>query len=410
MSGSYSVGDINVDTFLFVSQRGTLDMSTSFVSASIYESILVPGTVCDVVIVDTQDQLGTLVLAGDEMVIISFKVLGSVTANYIFSVHELAELTSVGAQRGKSYTLKCVSEEAMHAKTNYIIKSYKMLCSQMIKDVHEKYLRSGKPITIEDTMSPQKILIQNEGPYAAIRRIRSLSVSSSNRSSSYVYFENRKNEQQAYNYVTIEKLFQNAPVKSFQQSDALNTNALIRNDNNILAYKLPTQFSSIDRLIYGGPRRITTKNLTTQEYETRVVQTTDLSGRDGGSGTLVSTALANTYFNSRNPPPSHGVIDYYRPATNIPENQPQQQAYIADLLQNSIKIRVPGDTILTAGAMINCTIPNKNGFTGPRTEDDLISGKFLIARIHHKIGAFGEQPRYTCIIECLKGKYNEGVQ
>jgi len=410
MSGSYSVGDINVDTFLFLSQRGTLDMSTSFVSASIYESILAPGTVCDVMIVDTQDQLGTLILAGDEMVIISFKVLGSISAKYVFAVHELAELSSVGAQRGKSYTLKCVSEEAMHDKTNYVIKSYKMLCSQMIQDVHKTYLRSGKPITLEDTMTPQKMLIQNENPYAAIKRIRSLSVSATNKSSSYVYFENRKNEQQAYNYVTIEKLFQGASVKTFQQSDALNTDALLRNDNNILAYKLPTQFSSIDRLMNGAPTRISSKNLTTQEYETRVVSKFDPNLLDGDPTTMTSSALANTYFNVRNPPPTHNIIDYYRPATNIPENIPQQQAFIADLSQNSIKIRVPGDPVLTAGAVITCTIPNKNGFTGPRTEDDLISGKFLIARIHHKIGAFGEQPRYTCVIECLKGKYNGGVQ
>jgi hypothetical protein len=31
--------------------------------------------------------------------------------------------------------------------------------------------------------------------------------------------------------------------------------------------------------------------------------------------------------------------------------------------------------------------------------------KFLISRIHHKIAEFGEKPRYTCVIECIKGAY-----
>jgi hypothetical protein len=39
---NYSVGDINVEKLLVSSRRGTLDLSKSFVSASIYESILTP--------------------------------------------------------------------------------------------------------------------------------------------------------------------------------------------------------------------------------------------------------------------------------------------------------------------------------------------------------------------------------
>jgi hypothetical protein len=59
--------------------------------------------------------------------------------------------------------------------------------------------------------------------------------------------------------------------------------------------------------------------------------------------------------------------------------------------------------------MVNCEIPNKTGTTGPRSNDPLLSGKFLVSRIHHRIGMFQEQPRYTCIIELIKAGYNQGV-
>ena len=96
-----------------------------------------------------------------------------------------------------------------------------------------------------------------------------------------------------------------------------------------------------------------------------------------------------------------------RPVTNIPEHTANMQVYLAALMQNAMKIRVPGDTLLSAGQMIECTIPNKKGLTGTQGEDPLMTGNFLISRIHHKIGEFGERPRYTCVIECIKGAYGE---
>jgi len=410
MAESYIAGDIDVDKLVISSSRGVLDLKTSFVSMSIYESIVVPGTMCDINVLDTKRQLETLHFTGDEIVEIALKTRGSAVANFRFALHELSDLSMIGAQTGKTYTLKCCSEEALHAKTNYIQKSYNVPCSDIVKDIHTQYLKSTKPIITETSMSPQKILIQNENPYAAIKLVKSRAVSSENRTSSYVYYEFREQEKQKFAFVTIEQLFKQNPVKSFQQSDALNTNILLRNDNNILAYKVPRQFSAIDKIRYGGPRNVQIFNTTTLDYQRTIVRTTD-GARDGGTGTNISADFENKYFlNVRNPPSTFGTIDHYIPDTNIPDSIPNQQAYIAQLLQNTLMIRVPGDTALTAGSMINCSIPNKNGLTGNRTEDDLLSGKFLVTRIHHRIGAFGESPRYTCIIECIKGRDNKSVR
>lgn len=410
---SYVSGDISNVRLLIQSERGVLDLSKSFFAASIYESIFTPGTVCDIVVIDTNDQMGTLKFSGDETVIFNYGVTGSDTANFTFALYEIEGVGTLGAQKAKSYTLKCVSEEAMYAKTNYVSKCYNMLCSEMIADIHKNYLKSIKPVTVETTKGPQVIVVPNLSPFEAISMIRRRSVSSISKSSIFVYYETRVKGQQTFNYTTIESLFNNAPVKTFKQSDTVSQTPLTTqiDDNNIIAYSVPRQFSSIDKIEYAGNKRISQYNTTTGKYETTVVTTSDTNYATGGSSaTDNSLAIVNKYMKSSNPKQSFIPVDWsQRPVTNIPESSADYSAYMALLMQNAMKIRVVGDTVLTAGSMINCNIPNKQGLTSTTSNDPLLSGNFLISRIHHRIGQTIEKPRYTCIIECIKGKYNEGV-
>lgn len=407
---NYHPGDIEILGLVIASERGTTELRGSLVSASIYESIFTPGIVCDIRVLDMNDQLGQLRLVGDELIIFETYVMGSQRALYTFALHELSELESTGAQKGKMYTLKCVSEEAMFARTNFVRKSYNSLCSEMIEDIHTNYLQSQKPINVEATRAPQKILVPSKSPYEAVNMIKKRSVSADRKSSLYMYFENRSNEQQTFNFVTIENLFSREPVKSFRMSDAINTSIYRRGDDNIIAFKIPTQFNSTDRIAYGGSRRITTFNFTTWEFESKNIETTDTQFEDGGTGTMNSQSFRNKYLRSDSPPQSIIPIDNsQRPETFIPESTPDLQAFIGLMTQNSVRIRVIGDTVLTAGVTINCELPNRKSFTDQTGDDPLISGKFLVTRIHHRIGELTDKPRYTCVIEAVKGRYEESI-
>lgn len=412
MADNLSIGDALVSRLVVYSQRGSLTLTRSFVSASIYESLFTPGVVCDITVLDTQDIIGNLRLLGDETVEFSFKSPNMKEANFTFALYELGDQVQMESQRAKTYVLRCVSEEAMYAKTNYVQKSYSGLCSDMVQDVCGSYLFTNKRVELERTRGSQNILVPNKNPFEAIRMIRGRSVSASdNRSSSYLFFETRQEETQILKFCTLESLFAIDPVKSFKQSGAININSLSNEqDNNILSFHIPQQLSSIDRIMFGGPRRVTTFNWTTWQFETRDVQTSDRNYRDGGTGTDVSSGFINRYFNARIPPQSLIPVDIsQRAQTFIPESTADFQAYIAQIMQNSLKIRVPGDTQLTAGVTIDCTLPNRSGTTSEMQEDPLMSGKFLISRVHHRIGMVQERPRYTCIIEALKGRYEEGI-
>jgi hypothetical protein len=410
-NGNYHLGDIDVFGLIIASERGQLNLTTSFVSASVYESIFTPGMVCDIVVLDTNDQLGQLRLSGDELVYFTFGVKGRPNSKMRFHLERLSDLHDIGAQAGKMYTLNCVSEEAMYAKTNYVQKSYNMLCSQMVQDIHYNYLHSEKPIYVEETKGPQNILIPHKNPYQAIDLIRTRSVSTTDSSSLYLYFENRKDvKEQTFNFITLEGMFKQEPIKSFKQSDAINTSVLNRGDDNILSFKIPQQFSSVERIALGGPIRVTTFNPRTWEFESNDVVREDTLYLDGGRGTMNSDSFKNRFFNANIPPQSVIPIDTHsRPSSFIPESTPDLQTFLSTMLQNSVKIQVIGDSILTSGKIINCTFLNKNNLTTYKSPDKLMTGNFLITRIHHKIGMKTYRPRYTCVIECIKGRYEGGI-
>jgi len=412
MPDNLSIGDALVENLVIVSDRGSLTLTRSFVSASIYESMFTPGVVCDITVLDTQDLIGNLKLLGDETVTFSFKSPNLKAANFTFALYEVSDQQQLASQRAKTYVLRCVSEEAMYAQTNYIQKSYNDLCSNIVVDICGSYLFTKKRVEIETTRGNQNILIPHKSPYDAIKMVRSRSVAASDsRSSSYLFFESRQNETQVLKFTTIESLFSKDPVKYFKQSGAINIDALsMEQDNNILSFKIPQQFSSLDKISPGGTTRITTFNFTTWQFETQDVKTSDRDYKDGGSGTSTSTAFANRYLNARIPPQSFIPIDISQRATTyIAEATADFQSYLGQILQNSLKIRVPGDTQLTPGVTIDCTFPNRSGITTEMQEDPLMSGKFLISRIHHRIGLVQERPRYTCIIEAIKGRFEEGI-
>jgi len=411
---SVSPGDIAVTTFTISSDRGSLDLTSSFSSASIYESIFTPGIVADITVLDTDDLLGKMKLFGDESVTINFTTPGGTTANYKLAVHKLEEVKTVTSSlKSKSYVIKLVSEESHYAKNNYVQKNFNTQISSMVKTIVKDYLHSSKKVDAEDTKGTQKILISHQNPYKAIDMVRRRAISSENKSSLFVFFETRSGSDQIFKFSTIEKLFKGSAVKSFKQSDAVSTDISNKFDNQIIALEVPTQFNASDRIATGGEVKVSRFNFQTHQYisEKKTPKLTDYTS--GGSGDPNSSTFTSKYRQAgagANPNLLLiGEDTSKRANTHIPTNTADQQAYIASLMQNSVKMRVPGDLNIKAGDVINADIPNKKSTTDNSANDPILSGKFLVSRIHHEIGPKGETPRYTCVIECLKGNTEQGV-
>lgn len=409
---SYVPGDILVRKLTISSDRGDMDLKTSFVSCSIYESIFTPGMMADIKVLDDEDKLGKIKLVGDEEIQMQFEVPGGITTSYKFAMHTMEGVNMAdGSLNSKMYLIKAVSKEALNAKTNFVQKSFNTQISNMVETIHKDYLKSEKEIEVEETKGTQKIVFPHYNPYKAIDMIRRRAISNENTSSAFVYFETRSPEEQIFKFYTIEGLFDEDPIRTFKQQDTVGHSIYNEAVDNILALEIPHQFNVIDRIKVGGKRIVKSFDSRTHEYNEEKRTVSDTEQKTGGSGSYISSKEKSEYYEKPKINPTSFIAKDWsqRPVTHIPERTIEQQQYISTLMQNAVKMRVHGDFALVPGGIIEAKIPNKKTTTENRDEDPLISGKFLISRIHHQINEFGQNPRYTCVVECIKGNMKEGV-
>lgn len=403
-------GDIIVKKFVITTASGTLDLSYSFMSASIYESIFTPGIVMYVKVLDTDDQSGVHKLVGGEKVEFSIQVPGGETANYTFRIMQNDNTTgATESMKSKTYTLKMISEEAIHGHINHTIKSADTQISNIIQQIHKDLLHSKKQIIVEDTQGNQHIALNGGmSAHEAIAMIRKRAISAENKSSLFTFFETREGSETVFKFSTIEKMFKGDSVKTFQQSDALGHSIYNQTDNQILALEIPSHFNSMN-MIKNMAADVIKFDFTTHQYEKKRVQSNPRDYATGGLGNMISQDVIDTFITgAKNLKQVFvGEDNYKRANTHIPEKIQDRNNYLGVLKQNSLKFRTYGDLALKPGAVVTLNIPTRSSTTDNKKNDEQLSGKFLISRIHHDIGLIGETPRYTCVVECIKGNFEK---
>jgi hypothetical protein len=396
---SYQPGDLIINSMTLAGRN----ISTGFISCSIYESIFVPCIVAEINVRDNDDALfSALKLSGGEPFDITFQTPGGNKVTYKFLINKPRNLEPSGQYKSKTMTLLCTSEEAFYASGGvdtygYIQKSYKgKLISHNIQDVLKSYLKTKKKINIEETKGIQDILAQNEKVWPFIDRIRNRAVSAQNQSSSYVFFEN----QTGFNFITIESMFKGSVIKNFIQDSAVSSDITKLTDNNIFGYELPYNFNAMDRIDKGTIKsRYNTFNFETNEYISKSIDFPAKNDKYGDSNNWNKPSFISKFGKY---PGSTSTIPYDNrlPITNIPESTPNRLAYAGMLMQNIVRLRVFGDTKLKAGDLININIQRQNALSGNPKKDN-ISGNFIISSLRHMINPEGERPRYSCVLECL---------
>lgn len=402
LSNSYQPGDFVINSMSIAGKA----ITSGFISASIYESIFMPCVVAEINVRDSDDALfGNLNLSGGEPFVISFSVPGGQRVTYNMLVNKPEDAEPGISYKSKTIKLICTSQETFYASggvsvQGYIQKSYQQkLISDIVKDVLTSYLNTTKKINLEPTKGPQNLLAQNEKCWEFIDRIRRRAASSTNQSSSYVFFEN----QNGFNFVTIESMFKGSPLKNFVVDNTVGADMTKLTDTNIFAYELPHVFNAVDRISRGTiSSRTSTFNFETNEYNQNTASKPGASDTSGGKGTWNNNSFNNKFGKY---PGRSSVLPYdnRNPITNIPESTPNQLSYSGELMQNLIKLRVFGDPKLYAGGLIYAAIPSQTSTTGSQTGDRDVGGNMVIASLRHMITPEGERPRYSCVLECLKG-------
>jgi len=408
---AFNPGDIVVTELkLTPHSASVVDYTNSFVSFDVYESIVAPGIIAYITVLDTKGAQGEAKITGGEQVSFAFSNPGGPTAEYKFVVNSIKDGSATPGQHSKSYILECVSEEAFNARDKYVSKKYdNQGYHEIIQDIFKNFIKSKKNLDVEETKGVFKHVVPNQKPLHAIDFVRRRCVSPENKSSSYVFFENRD----GYFFKTIEKIFKDKKiVKTYVQDAATGTDFLNAKGNNILAVELPKQNGMSDTIASGNMKQAyKTYNFQTNSYKQNNDVQKPAAGLKTGGTDPVSGRIPTKVQDAHNSEPNKISVV---PSNNekqlgqgsnpkIAMNSPAQMAYAEALGSSAVKLSVYGDTDLKAGVMITANLLEAKETTNSPSSDPSQSGDFIVYALRHKVKDASAKPRYTCEMQLIKG-------
>ena len=382
-------GDVEINVCRIDSPRGSLDLNKGFLSARVYEAISTPNNIVELDVYDSDDALGHLTVQGDETITFNFNAPGTPVVNYVFALDKVEIQDVEGTQKGKQYVVHGVGRETLYSKTNYVQKAYNTDIASIVKDIHNTFLKSANQILTEVTDGIQKIIIPNLRPFEAIDMVRRRATSSTNKSSTFLYFENAD----GHNFKTIEGMMKDDVVKTFVHSDAVGSSVFNNTWNNIIQYEVPKIISSTERIAMGG----LTQRVGTYDVRTRSYQYKDQQMNVGNFNSSAFKALYGITYGLFHLLPMNTFVN----KTFLDQSTPQQLAYLSNIMQCQITLYVNGDTTVKAGDSIQVNLPQAQTTTGTPALDPLLSNKYLVSSLCRNIGKIEDTPRYTDTLECI---------
>lgn len=403
MSKNFTPGEIEITSVSLYHKKGVINITEHIQEMRIVESIFHPGIVSNITIWDTMNISSMLPILGSEKIVIEYNTPGRETARYDLVITSINEVEPSGNMRTKAFSINAITPELLFNKVEKVCKSYNTNISNIVKDIVSSYLRSKKNIDVQDTRGIQQIIIPDIRPFQAIDMLKGRSTSVTDKSSTYLFFEN----QNGYNYKTIENLMSQTNVgdRVFTNNSTINVDISVPIFRNILQWNMPEQFDLSKRLDTGGMLFETQKfDYKTLEY-TKTYEKFDPSNFRNADGNMKdndNTLLERNYGRTVG---EHKWVahDSIKPDTFMSEGAGSKAVGASLYAQNMMELLVFGDSELTAGQIIEAKIVENSTADAPPEENSQISGKYVVALVEHIIGPSGTVPRYISRIECVKG-------
>lgn len=375
-------------------------MTRVLIDVCIYESIFKPGIFSEFKVLDLDDALGGLVITGDETLIFEFHKLNATEnpnnnyATYVFVLNSVTLLQGAGGlYKARTYTIEAVSWEVVASRVGPIYKQWTAPISSVVDDTFHNHLGSQKHLFNEPSAGAQKLIARGEKPFSWIDTIRRRAISSAYGPSPYMFFENRD----GYHFETLAGMQDTSThpvVKAYRQVDTVGHNMNSDIDHNIIHFTIVSHVIAEARARMGtAGSQVDGYNLLTRESSSQSSKPGSTFNSDVFKQVLGAKPGASHYM------PTSGNI----PRTGLPSGTPGIMAGAANMMQLIVMVHVMGEPILQAGKLVDLLIPKQVNVSVPQPPDNIVSGTFLISKLKHHIASANVKPRYTTVIEGLKG-------
>jgi hypothetical protein len=196
--GSFSPGDIIINTCSISGSGGTVDISRRIRSWQIFENLQKPYTSVQMVVVDNTGLMDqNVVLDGTNTLSLSFQNPGQAPYENVWAITSVEKSSHTQNLRTKIYNITGYSLHMLNAPR--VQKAYKdMTPTDVVADLVNTYLGPLKGLQIRDPSrgmigsSLMPFNINGQQIHAAIKNVMNQSASASNDSSAYALFEDSK--------------------------------------------------------------------------------------------------------------------------------------------------------------------------------------------------------------------------
>lgn len=413
----FQPSDVNIENITMIStdEQRRYSLMSQVTRIDIYESIYSPVIYAELQIQDSIGLDQSFPIKGEEYIILSFASPGSDPITYKFINRGPPVNKKIGNNLKDSvYTLKLVSADvlfnqmvsSLNNKGEFVPKYVKDNVTGIVKDILKDDLKVSLPVKVINTKGvfKEKIIYgladaavppNTLTPFRYVDYFRKiLAASPQYESQAFNFFLNKD----GYFFTTKEKLMEEGS-KALErgQSDKRFYFDAVRNENNenlkmrnILAFNYVNNATDTIDYINNSGLAGAASTLDTLTFGVKTVTYTDSEGAD---------KFVKTDKNAGNQFTSDFVRKFGRTVTNtrlvanradlpdrmLAEKLVKSQAFAAKTSLLELQIEVYGDTELTVGDVIECTLPSAVSAEEAPDQMRLLSGNYLVASLRHMI-------------------------
>jgi len=394
-----------INEMVVVTKAGKIDVRSIFEELSIFDSIMQPCMSGNIVIKDAIGLSNKLLLDGSEFLLVDIsKDKDSLAIKQSFHIYKLTNRKQDN-QTSETYILHFVSDEYVYSEQQKINQVYDDTYSNAAYGILTDYLQtpySKLNAYFDNSYGIRNIVIPNLKPIEAISWCakRALDVDGL---PNFLFFEN----QVGYNFVSLSTLLTSAPLFDVN-FDIKNISDSVENEmKGARDVKVISQFDFIKSTrsgVYSGSfvgfdpltRTIRTKEIKYGDHYDLTKKGNDLpnfsavTNRENRLNTDMTDSRKTLFYFGEALETSSYVKD--RDPTSITKTENpekfifQRKAILDNLVQQRVRMTLPGNFAITSGYNLNLKMPTRAAQTrGASNEDTSLSGKYLIIGTRHII-------------------------
>lgn len=397
-------GDLNLIKLELDYHNSKISLVPFVVEMHIFESIYESFIQATMSIVDSAGLIDRISWAGAK-VTVSFTSSDSVEpTTMVFVVDGAAGASPTISDKSQSYLVSLYSPELLRGlavSTGEIFN--KMSPEKMIRQILTNKIKTTKPFITHKTSALDTINCANLRPFQAIDKIKRRSVSRGNKSSSFLFFENKH----GYNFKSLEEMLAEArtdpQVKDGDRNFYLDSIRHLKVENSswrqILGFERTKSQGLMETVSQGGVSgEIYAYDISTgQHYKFEYEDRNNSSEFDINPESVTYKRITIDDIMKTGDSTANMIV---APVTSINDlerikKEIYVRAFMSKVTANVVRMQIHGDSRLTVGTAVTLNLPIIDGTT-TKKQNKIGGGVYLISKLRHMIEPAAQSYTQSC--------------